>query len=507
MPTPFLPGTAGRESEVALCSDTEQRTWLELESSIRRIANGFACLGLGEGDRVAVLAANCVQWVEIMLASVRGGTKVVPVNWHLTAPEVAYMLADSGTRVLVCDAHNAQVGRAAAREAGVEHMLVIGEGFSRWSEGQSDAEPVNVRAGGPMFYTSGTTGRPKGVVNRARESTVDGIWPLLRASAHHSHGYQDRGVHLLVCPAYHAAPYMHVLLSMATAHRVVVMSRFDAQELLRTVDESRVTTTHLVPTQMMRLLALPDAVKSRYDVSSIQQLIHGAAPCPPWVKQAMIDWFGPVISEYYGFSEGAGMTYATSADWLARPGTVGQAPEGIEIQVVADQGGELAAGEVGTIYFRRPGKPSPYYHNAPDKTAESERPGGWFSVGDVGWLDADGYLFLADRKSDMIISGGVNIYPAEVEAALSEHPAVEDCAVFGVPDEEWGEAVKAAVMMAPGVEAVDEATLIAWCHERIAGFKCPRSIDFHDALPREASGKLMKRKLREPYWQDRGRRI
>jgi long-chain acyl-CoA synthetase len=507
---PFLPRSAGHESELALRSPTAERTWSELEGICRRVANGFHALGLAEGDRVCVMAGNRVEYVEVMLASLRGGTRVVPINWHLTAPEVAYMLSDSGARVLVCDSENAAVARAAAMQAGLAEVIVIGEDYDAWQATQSDAEPANHGAGGPMFYTSGTTGRPKGVISRARETTLEDAWELWRRNAATWCYRQTGGTHLVACPIYHAAPYANVLMAVAMGQGLALMPRFDAEDFLHQVAAHRVTTTHVVPTQMTRLARLPGDVKERYDTSSLVHLVHGAAPCPGWVKQQLIDWLGPVIVEYYAFSEGAGSTFASSAEWLAKPGTVGKPAEGVEMLIADDGGHAVAQGDVGTLYFRRPGVPLPEYHNAPEKTASSMLEGGWFTVGDVGWVDEDGYLFLSDRKIDMIISGGVNIYPAEVEAALSEHPAVEDCAVFGVPDDEWGESVKAAVALAPSARGdahLDEHTLIGWCRERIAAFKCPTSIDFVHAVPREASGKMMKRKLRDPYWEGKDRRI
>lgn len=277
------------------------------------------------------------------------------------------------------------------------------------------------------------------------------------------------------------------------------MPGFDAEEALACIERHRVTTTHLVPTQLIRMLRLPDEVRARYDTSSLVGVWHGAAPCPEWAKRAAIEWLGPVVIEYFGSSEGTGPLIATSADWLARPGTVGRpATPHLEVTAVDDDGTTLPPGEVGTLYFRRPDGP-PAYHQSPEKTAASRLPDGRFTVGDVGWVDADGFVFLADRKVDMIISGGANIYPSETEAALSEHPAVADVAVFGIPDDEWGEQVKAAVQLVPGAE-VTEAELIAFCRARIAGYKCPKSIDVHDELPREASGKLKKRLLRDAYW-------
>ena len=501
----FFPRTEGHETEIALWSPAGRRSWAELEDIVRRVTNGLHGLGLGNQDRVAVMAGNCIEYVEVMLAALRGGARVVPINWHLTVPEVAYILENSDAKALICDLDNVAVARAAASEAGLSQVLVFGESYEPWVRAQSDASPAKLRAGGPMFYTSGTTGRPKGVVNRARDTAVDDAWALWRQLGETWH-YRRTGRHLVACPIYHAAPYANIYFAVAFGQSVMVMPRFDAEDFLRQVAAHGITTSHVVPIQLRRFLRLPEAVRSAYDTASLETVIHGAAPCPSWVKQRIIDWLGPVLVEYYAFSEGAGSTFVTSEAWLSRPGTVGLPPAGTEILVADEEGRAVPQGEVGTLYFRREGLPLPEYHKAPEKTAASTLPGGWFTVGDIGRLDADGYLFLADRKIDMIISGGVNIYPAEVEAALSEHPAVADCAVFGVPDDEWGEKVKAAVALASEDE-VDEAGLIAWCRERIAAFKCPSSVDFLEALPREASGKLMKRKLRAPYWEGRTRQI
>lgn len=319
-------------------------------------------------------------------------------------------------------------------------------------------------------------------------------------------GFDGPGNHLVATPIYHAAPYACIMFALAHGQTVFVQPRFDPERFLADVQRYAINTSHIVPTQMIRLLRLPEEVRSAYDISSLTQVFHGAAPCPPWVKRGMIEWFGPVIIEYFASSEGAGPVVATSEDWLRKPGTVGKCPPEIEITVVGENGETLPPGEVGTFYFRRIGRPPPTYHNAPEKTAESQLADGRFTVGDVGWIDEDGYVFLSDRKIDMIISGGANIYPAEVEAALSAHPDVADCAVFGVPDPEWGEQVKAVVQRVLGSQA-DEARLIAWCRERIAAYKCPKSVDFREDMPREASGKLKKRILREPYWQGQNQRI
>jgi acyl-CoA synthetase (AMP-forming)/AMP-acid ligase II len=294
----------------------------------------------------------------------------------------------------------------------------------------------------------------------------------------------------------HGAPALHATMAIAMDQTIVIQRRFDAAEALTLIERLRVTTTHLVPTQIIRLLRLPDDVRRGADLSSLEVVFHGAAPCPPWAKRAAIEWLGPILVEYFGAQEGCGPFICTSAEWMTRPGTVGRAGAHVAVSVVGDDGRDLQVGEIGTLYFRRADGRAPVYRGDPAKTEASRLPDGRFTVGDLGWLDADGYLYLADRRADLILSGGVNVYPAEVEAVLGQHPAVEDCAVYGVPDEEWGEAVKAAVVQRTG-EATTERELIAWLRERLAHYKCPRSIDLVAELPREEIGKLKRRVLRD----------
>jgi long-chain acyl-CoA synthetase len=358
-----------------------------------------------------------------------------------------------------------------------------------------------------MNYTSGTTGRPKGV-RRPLAGTVPEESDL-GAALVTGYGVDPAAtddVHLLACPWYHTAPLIMSAPSLHLGHTVVIMERFDAAGLLELVERHRVTLTHLVPTQFVRLLALPDEVRQRADVSSLRHVIHGAAPCSPDVKRRMIEWWGPVLDEYYASTEGVGGTIIFSDEWLSKPGSVGKARAGNEIVILDDDGTVLPPGQVGTIYSI-PRTDFEYFKDA-EKTERSKQ-GKYRTVGDVGYLDEDGYLYLSDRKSDMIISGGVNIYPAEVEMALFGHPKVLDVAVFGIPNDEWGEEVKAVVAPAPGVEADDalRADLLAFLEGRIARYKLPRSIDFLPELPRDPSGKLYKRKLREPYWAGRQRAI
>ena len=495
----FLPRTAEAPDERAITSPDGDRTWAELEANLRRHANGLASEGLEPGDRVAILSHNRPEYVEVLLGNLRGGARHVPLNWHLTATELSYILDDSGARLLVTDRDHEATAREAAEAAGLDRVLVIGSSYDEWLAAQTDVEPENEVAGAPLMYTSGTTGRQKGVVRTATTGPVDRVMAGYRAVGD-VWRFTDGGVHLVACPMYHASPPAQVLFAVSHSQSLVIMPRFDPEEALRLIEQHRVTTTHLVPTQIIRMLRLPDEVRARYDTSSLVGVWHGAAPCPEWAKRAAIDWWGPVVIEYFGSSEGTGPLIATTEEWLSHPGTVGRPAPNLEVVAVDDDGTMLPTGEVGTLYFRKPDGP-PSYHNAPEKTAESRLDDGWFTVGDVGWVDDERFVYLADRKIDMIISGGANIYPSETEGVLSEHPDVEDCAVFGIPDDEWGEQVKAAVQLREG-STVDPDEIIAFCRERLAGYKCPKSIDGHDQLPREASGKLKKRLLRDAYWPD-----
>jgi len=373
--------------------------------------------------------------------------------------------------------------------------------------GQPATLPDDRIAGSVMNYTSGTTGRPKGVRRTLMEldpETMGSLYAMFLSMFGITPG--DNGVHLTGSPLYHTAVLMFTGSSMHFGHTVVLMDKWTPEGGLQKIERYRVTTSHMVPTQFHRLLALPDEVRARYDVSSLRHVIHAAAPCPVDVKRRMLDWWGPVIYEYYAASEGGG-ALVTPEEWLRYPGTVGRAWPTSEVRILDDNGNQKAPGEVGTVYMAL-GVQDFEYHKDREKTDSSRREG-FFTVGDVGYLNEEGYLFLCDRKIDMIISGGANIYPSEIEAVLLTHPKVADAAVFGIPDEDWGEQVKAAIEPGPGVipDAELEKEIIAFCLERIAKFKCPRSIDFVAEMPRDPNGKLYKRKLRDPYWEGRTRAI
>jgi long-chain acyl-CoA synthetase len=491
--------------------------WGEFNQRVNRLVNGFRALGLMAGDLLAIVAGNSREYFEVMAAAGHSGILFVPVNWHFTAEELAYVVADSGAKLLICDAQFAplaQVAVARNETPALQHLLAIGgtvDGFVDYEDfvaAQASNEPADQVLGGPMFYTSGTTGRPKGVKSTAKAPPLESM-QMMGAGLTGLLSIPPDGVTLLCGPIYHSAQWAFSYLPLIAGSSVVMRHRFDAAEVLALIDRYRVTNVHLVPTQFHRLLRLDDTVRAAFDGGSLRAVWHGAAPCPPDIKRRMLDWWGDVIHEYYGSTEGSIVTTASAEEWRARPGTLGRATPMVEIRIVRDDGSVAAAGEPGQIYVKNRMGSDFEYHNEPAKTAAAHLEPGLFTFGDVGYLDGDGYLFMSDRKIDMIISGGVNIYPAEIEAVLLTHPAVHDAAVFGIPDEEFGESVKAAVQLqpnsAPGSEL--EAELIAHCRAHLAGYKAPRSIDFVAAMPRHPTGKLYKRLLRDPYWQGSGRRI
>jgi long-chain acyl-CoA synthetase len=480
-----------------------------------RYAKGLRALGLETGSCVAVMMPNSANLLALFFAAVETGLYIVPVNWHLAAAEVGYILKDSGSEAFVAHERFAPVAADAADLAGIRSDARFGvgdvPGFTPLAElGATEPEgpPAKRTSGAPMVYTSGTSGRPKGVrrpltgadpydvpTGSSGFFAVFGIKPF------------DGHVHICCSPLYHTAVLNFSTISLQLGHPVVLMDKFDAEEMLRLIAAYRVTHSHMVPTQFNRLLALPDEVKAKYDVSSLRAMIHGAAPCPHEVKRQMLEWWGPVVIEYYAASEGGG-TVIFGDEWLRKPGSVGKPWPYSQIKILGDDKRELPAGEPGLVYMRMGNSQFSYYRDD-KKTEEARADGNLFTVGDIGYLDEDGYLYLHDRKSDMIISGGVNIYPAEVETELIVHPKVNDAAVFGIPHDEWGEEVKAVVEPKPGVTPGPELTaeLLDYLSGRVAKFKLPRSIDYTEQLPRQDNGKLYKRKLRDPYWAGRQRAI
>ena len=486
--------------------DGAQVDYGTLAARADRYGRGLQSAGLRPGDSIVVQLPNGIDLLACYFAALQTGLYVVTVNWHLVADEVAYIIGDSEARVFVGHERFADTATKAAEQAGIaaEARFAVGEvpGFRPLADLGRD-EPVgrpDVRTtGSPMLYTSGTTGKPKGVRRPLSGGDPDEV-PAAAKWFFGIFGLEpfDGHVHLCGSPLYHTAVLNFVSHSIQFGHTAVLMDKWDPEEMLRLIEKHGVTHSHMVPTQFRRLLALPGEVRDRYDVSSMRAAIHGAAPCPHEVKRDMLDWWGPVVIEYYAATEGGG-TSIGAEEWLRKPGSVGKAWPGATVKVLDDEGAELPAGEIGTVYLRMAGS-SFEYHGDERKTSES-RVGDLFTIGDVGYLDEDGYLFLRDRKSDMIISGGVNIYPAEVENVLAVHPRVADVAVFGVPHDDWGEQVKAVVQPA-GESASDGLAeeLLEFARERLAKFKVPRSVDFAAELPRDPNGKLYKRKLRDPYW-------
>jgi long-chain acyl-CoA synthetase len=488
-------------------SDEHVITHGEALARVNQLSHGLRGLGLERGDSIAAMLPNSAEALELYLAMQQIGLYLTPINYHLVGPEIAYILRDCEARVFIVHARYADECRHAveATKFPAERVFSVGD----LAKGKPTNTPSERSLGAIMNYTSGTTGRPKGVRRPLPTTAIDQTDLGVALDGYNVGRDETDNVHLLACPWYHTAPMVMVAPSLHRGHSVVIMDRFDPKRCLELIDRYKVTITHLVPTQFVRLLALPEAVKSSYDTSSLRHVIHGAAPCSPEVKRRMIEWFGPVLDEYYASTEGVGGTIIFSNEWLTKPGSVGKSRNNTRIVIMDDSGSILPPGEVGTIYSTTIGREPFEYYKDPEKTERSRR-GEYRTVGDMGYLDADGYLFLRDRQSDMIISGGVNIYPAEIESVMITHPRVADVAVFGVPNAEWGEEVKAVVELMPGspddLDAA-RADILAYLNGRIARYKIPKSIDFLDALPRDPNGKLYKRRLRDPYWVGRQRAI
>ncbi|MBK7323039.1 MAG: AMP-binding protein [Candidatus Microthrix sp.] len=526
---------ATRGDEPAIVDGRGTRTWVQLNERVERLVHALRDRGLNSGDCVMAMLGNQAEAIEVALACAHGGWLLVPVNWHWVADEVAYVLGDTDAAAVVVDARWVEVVTAALALAGATEaalpsvrlpsvrVLVDGpdghgaddppDGFEGYEELVASGVPgeiADAERGGPMFYTSGTTGRPKGV--RSVLGTVGGPPEVLTLIAHslapamelRITGASDQQAVQAICgPIYHSAQWVFAHFSLLCGNAVVLQHRFDPDELLSLIDEHQVTNIHLVPTQMMRLLDLGDERWAAFSGNSLRSVIHGAAACPPQTKRDLIDALGPIVTEYYGGTEGGFISVITSDEWLERPGSVGKPLPSFELALLDDLGEPVPQGQPGQVWFRSLLGSDFEYHNAPDKTASAHR-NGFGTLGDVGYLDDEGYLFLSGRTIDMIVSGGVNIYPAEIEAVLADHPAISDVAVFAVPHAEMGESVHAAVSLAEGLawdEAL-EADVVAWCRERMAGYKCPRSFEVHDELPRSAAGKLLKSPLRKPWWPD-----
>ena len=485
-------------------------TFAELNERSNRLAQFLYAQGLRRGDHIAVLMENNLAFMEPVWAAFRSGLYVTTINRYLPADEAAYIASDCGAKALITS--------YAKRDTAAELLdlipncpirLMVGgviPGWASYEDAVASCSPEPLAQewmGDSMLYSSGTTGRPKGILRPLPEITPAEGFETRQASNRYELSAQS--VYLSPAPLYHAAPLAYVLTVQSFGGTVVMMERFDPEQALHLIEKHRVTHSQWVPTMFVRMLKLPPEVRTRYDLSSHKVAVHAAAPCPVEVKRQMIEWWGPILYEYYAGTEASGSTFITSEDWLKHPGSVGRAALGV-LHICDEDGNELPVGETGLVYFEREA-PTFEYHNDPAKTASARHPKhpNWNALGDVGYLDEDGYLYLTDRKAFMIISGGVNIYPQAIEDALVTHPKVADVAVFGVPDPEMGEAVKAVIEPAPGQAPSDDlaAELMTYARERLAHYMAPRSIDFIQEMPRLPTGKLYKRILRDAYWQDR----
>jgi long-chain acyl-CoA synthetase len=515
----LLPTVTERPNAPAIIDEDGSTNWSDFNSRVNRLIHAVRSAGGGPGSTFAALCANRREYFEIFVMAAHAGVMVVPINWHWVADEVSYVLENAGVTILFADARYADVAVAgvagAPNGSGVRCVSIGGaipgfEDFESFLGSGSADEPADQFVGGPMFYTSGTTGRPKGVRGSGMPpGTPASFLSFMAQGFSASMGSPLGGVTFLNGPVYHSAQWAFSIFPLLGGSTVVSRHKFDAAETLRVIDEYAVTNVHLVPTQFIRLLKLPEPVKQSFDGSSLQVVWHGAASCPIEVKRRMLEWWGPKITEYYGATESGIVSLVNGDQWLTKPGTLGPIMGTCEVAIIDDEGNECPANVSGTIYVKSKMGSDFEYHGDPEKTAKAHRAPGQYTLGDVGYLDDDGWLFMSDRKIDMIISGGVNIYPAEIEGLLVTHPAVRDAAVFGVPDEEFGEQVKAALELADGFAAGPElfAELEQFCRAKLAGYKVPRSWDVHDAMPRHPTGKLYKRLLRDPYWQTTGRTI
>ncbi len=497
----------------------EEVTAGDLLAGANRASHALRSLGIEAGDTVAAVMPSSRSFMELYLGALQIGCYFTPINHHLVGPEIAYIVTDSDAKVLVGHERFTEALERVAQEVDLDgdHLLAVGAiaGYGDWEalvEAQDAAAPEGRTAGTAMHYTSGTTGKPKGVKRALFDIDPDDLAELY-CGFQSMFGIEPFGdhVHLTGSPLYHTAVLLWTANSLHMGHTVVLMDRWTPEGMLELIERHHVTTSHMVPTQFHRLLALPQEVRDRYDCTSTRCMVHAAAPCPPDVKRRMIEWWGDAISEYYAATEGGG-TIVTAAEWLERPGTVGTAWPGSEVRILDEDGNELPPGVPGTVYLSLALATFEYKGDAAKTEANryyDGRGGAFFTVGDFGELDDAGYLFLKDRKSDMIISGGVNIYPAEIEGELLSFPKLADVAVFGIPNDDWGEEIKAVVQPAEGVEPGPELVeeIMAWCEDRLAKFKRPRTVDFIEEMPRDPSGKLYKRTLRDPYWEGRDRAI
>ncbi|MCR9106461.1 MAG: acyl-CoA synthetase [Gammaproteobacteria bacterium] len=488
-------------------------TFRQLDERSNQGAQLFRSLGLQAGDHIGLMLENNRHFLEIVWAAQRAGLIYTPVSTHLTREETAYIMQNCGARLFIGSLALSKVAQELREtETAVQHFYMVGgikPGYESWEEAidaQPDTPIDDQGNGQPMLYSSGTTGKPKGIFVAAPAHDVD-TPPMIAQTIGPVFGFGEETVYLSPAPLYHAAPLHYCLMTTYNGGTIVVMEHFDAQQSLALIEEHRVTHSQWVPIMFIRMLKLPQEVREAYDLSSMQVALHAAAPCPVDVKDQMIQWWGEIIFEYYAASEGIGFTLIDSASWLTHKGSVGPALVG-ELHIVDDDGNELPPGEIGTVYFGGPQTTFEYF-DEPTKTAEAFNDKGWATCGDVGYVDEDGFLYLTDRKNFMIISGGVNIYPQEIENALIGHDKIADVAVFGIPHEEFGEQVKAVVQPMNWADATDETAfeILEWLREKISSVKMPRSLDFHPELPRMDNGKLYKRRLVEQYSDSRDKPV
>ena len=497
-----------------MAASGETVTFAELEARSNQTAHALREAGCKPGDTIAIFAENSPRYFEICWAAQRSGLYYVCISSRLTAPEVQYIIQDSGSKLLIASVGLTHVAREAKHLTGLSDTWSIDgeiDGFKPLEthrENYPETPIPDEMKGLDMLYSSGTTGRPKGIRPALERGKPIDTPTILAQMINALTRFEPGDIYLSPAPLYHAAPLRWCMSYTRHGATLIIMEKFDAEAYLKYVEQYKATHTQLVPTMFIRMTKLPDEIKSKYDISSLKCAIHAAAPCPIPVKQEMIEWWGPIIEEYYAGSEANGLTWASSEDWLHHKGTVGRAIFG-ELHICDEAGDEVPVGQEGQIYFG--GTTPPNYHNAPDKNKAALNPKTpeWSSLGDVGRVDEDGFLYLTDRKAFMIISGGVNIYPQETENVLITHPKVADCAVIGVPDPDFGEAVKAIIQPADGVTASPELAeeLMAFCLANLSKLKCPKSIDFDPELPRHPTGKLYKRLIRDKYWGNKNSRI
>ena len=480
-------------------------SFAELDARANQLAHFLRRVGLGAGDTVAILMENNEHVHAAMWAARRSGLYYTVINTHLTAPEAAYIVADSGAKAVISSHAMRSVCAQLPVATLAAAVLADGDldGWQRYPDcvTAEAATPIADESDGLLLqYSAGSTGRPKGI-----RRPLSSARPTLSTPVFEALGVTGDSVYLSPAPVYHTAPAMWTMAAQAVGATTVVMERFDAEQALECIERYGVTHAQFVPSMFVRMLRLPERTRRRYDMSSLRRVVHAAAPCPPEIKHQMIDWWGPIVDEYYGSSEGAGISFIRAEDWLERPGSVGKPMLGVP-HILDVDGHELPIGEIGEIYYEG-GYPFEYLNDA-IKTAEARSPQGWVTVGDIGYFDGDGYLYLTDRRNHMIISGGVNIYPQEAENMLISHPLVVDAAVFGLPDDLMGQSVKAVVQLADPARGNDAlaAELITWLRDRLAHYKCPRAISFEANLPRTDAGKLYKQQLIDKYTSLRGPR-